>query len=496
MNIFKKETDTQKHTLYGSILFVAGFLVIAFLFPEFFGQILSEWTYQVLDVFGSSYLILGLGSVGVLLVLAFSRFGSVKLGKEKAEYSWISWIAMLYSTGMGGGLLLRAVQEPVFYYSNPPRATSLSAGEFALEYTFFHWGFTPWAIYALFGLVIGYNLYQRNGSILSSSILTGIYQKSVLATLLDFITIICTVIAVVAGVGLGSRQLLDALSFWTGIDSFTVSQSIWLVVLVCVISTFSAFLGVNRGIKIISNLNIALATLLLIFTWILGSEWIVFGMFFNALGTYLWEFIPMSLNIGDQKVSHSFLTDWTYFYWAFWLAWAPFTGVFIARISKGRTIRQFVFGTMIIPALGTFIWFSVFGSNAFRLIELGEATSENFNSIYSAIFNFFELFPYSGFGNTISTILVFTFLITSVDSAIYVLSMFTDEGKPDPKRRYRLFWGIAIGLVTIVVILFGKDQLLQSISQLLILFALPFGFMFVGMVMYLVFQLISLEKKK
>jgi glycine betaine transporter len=496
LNIFKIETDTQKHTLYGSILFVSVFLAIAFLFPELFIQKLSEWTYQVLEVFGISYLILGLGSVGILLALAFSPFGNVKLGKEKAEYSWISWIAMLYSTGMGGGLLLRAVQEPVFYYSNPPRPTSLSAGEFALEYTFFHWGFTPWGIYALFGLVIGYNLYQRNGSILSSSILIGIYKKTVLATLLDFITIVCTVIAVVAGVGLGSRQLLDAISFWMGIDSFPASQSIWLVVLVCLISTFSAFLGVNRGIKIISNLNIGLASLLLIFTWIVGSEWMVFGMFFNALGTYLWEFIPMSLNIGDQKVSHSFLTDWTYFYWAFWLAWAPFTGVFIARISKGRTIRQFVFGTMIIPALGTFVWFSVFGSNAFRLIEIGKATSENFSSIYSAIFNFYQLFTYSGFGSMISTILVFTFLITSVDSAIYVLSMFTDEGKPDPKRRYRVFWGIAIGLVTIVVIMIGKDQLLQSISQLLILFALPFGFMFVGMVLYFVNRLIKLEKKK
>jgi glycine betaine transporter len=495
LNIFKKETDTQKHTLYGSIMFVLGFLVVAFLYPEIFSQKLNDWTFRVLDAFGTYYLVLGLGSVTVLLVLAFSPYGKIKLGKEKPEYSWISWIAMLYSTGMGGGLLLRAVQEPVFYYSNPPREASLSAGEFALEYTFFHWGFTPWAIYALFGLVIGYNIYQRKGSILSSSILPNIYQKSFLATLVDFITIICTVIAVVAGVGLGSRQLLDALSFWTGIESFSSAQSIWLVLLVSLIATYSAFLGVNRGIKIISNLNIALASLLLIFTLLVGSEWMVFSTFFNALGAYLWEFIPLSLNIGNQKVSHSFLTDWTYFYWAFWLAWAPFTGVFIARISKGRTIRQFVIGTMIIPALGTFIWFSIFGSNAFQLIENGKATTEDFTSIFSAIFNFFEIFPYSGFSNTISTILVFTFLITSVDSAIYVLGMFTDEGRADPKKRYRLFWGIAIFLVTAVVILIGKDQLLQSVSQLLILFALPFGFMFAGMVGYLVYQLIRSVKK-
>ena len=495
MKFFNRPTDTQKHTLYGSGGFVLVFLVFAFWFPEFFSKKLSLLTAQVLNVFGIPYLILGLGAVGLLLVLAFSPFGNRKLGKEKPEYSWLSWIAMLYSTGMGGGLLLRAVQEPVFYYSNPPRSSPLSAGEFALEYTFFHWGFTPWAFYGLFGLVIGYNLYDRNGTILSSSILDKKYQKTVWTTMIDVLTIVCTVIGIVAGVGLGSRQLLDALSFWTGMESFSSGDTVFLVVLVCTISTFSAFLGVNKGIKIISNLNIGLASLLLVFTWVVGSEWMVFEMFFKALGTYLLDFIPMSLNIGDQKVSHSFLTDWTFFYWAFWLAWTPFTGVFIARISKGRTIRQFVIGTLIVPALGTFIWFSVFGSNAFQLIEQGKTTAGSFSSIYNAIFNFFALFPYSGFSNTVSTILVFTFLITSVDSAIFVLSMFTDEGKTEPNRRYRLFWGISIAMFTVVVILMGKDNLLQSISQLLILFALPFAFLFVGMVLSFLNSLIIKTKK-
>lgn len=495
MNIFNKPTDTQKNTLYAAGVFCMVFLVSSFLFPAFFQQKLSEWTFHSLEIFGGFNLVLGLASVLILLAIAFSPFGKKKFGTEKPEYSWLSWIAMLYSTGMGGGMLLRAVQEPVFYYTNPPRISPLSTGEFALEYTFFHWGFTPWAFYGLFGLVIGYNLYDRNGTILSSSILAKAYQKTIWATMIDVLTIICTVIGVVAGVGLGSRQLLDALSYWTGIESFTSGNTIWLVVLVCSISTFSAFLGVNKGIKIISNINIGLASLLLVFTWLVGSELMVFGMFFKALGQYLLDFIPMSLNLGYQKVSHEFLTDWTFFYWAFWLAWAPFTGVFIARISKGRTIRQFVIGTLIVPALGTFLWFSVFGSNAFRLIENGEATTDSFSSIFSAIFNFFSLYPYSDFSNAVATVLVFTFLVTSVDSAIFVLSMFTDEGKTEPNRRYRLFWGIAILMFTASVILIGKDQLLQSVSQLLILFALPFAFLFVGMVLYFIYQLISSSAK-
>lgn len=492
--IFTRPTDTQKNTLFGSGLFVVLFLVVAFWFPEAFKEKLALWTFHILDIFGTFNLLLGLGSVFVLLILVFSPIGKKKLGNEKPEYSWFSWIAMLYSTGMGAGLLLRAVQEPVYYYANPPRASVLSQGEFALQYTFFHWGLTPWAFYGLFGLVIAYNLYEKKGTILSSSVLEPKFQKTNWATMMDILTIICTLLGVVAAVGLGSRQLLEAVAYWMGFENIHSDFSLWIVVLVCVVSTFSAFLGVNRGIRIISNVNIGLASLLLILTWVLGSEWMVLGTFFKSLGMYLLEFVPMSLNISDQKVSHSFLTDWTFFYWAFWLAWAPFTGVFIARISKGRTIAQFITGTLVVPALGTFIWFTVFGSNAFELIESGKATSENFESIFSAIFNFFSLFPFPAFGNTISTILIFTFLITSVDSAIFVLGMFTDEGKTEPNKRYRLFWGVSIALFTVVVILLGKDSLLQSVSSLLILFALPFSFLYVGMVLGLLNSLIFKNK--
>lgn len=490
MNIFTRPTDTQKHTLYGSGIFVFIFLFLAFWFPENFSERLASWTSEILDVFGIFNLIVGFGSVLVLLAITLSPVGKRKLGNEKPEYSWFSWIAMLYSTGMGAGLLLRAVQEPIFYYSHPPRDSMLSPGEFALQYTFFHWGLTPWAFYGLFGLVIAYNLYEKNGTILSSSVLEKRLQKTIWATIMDILTIICTLLGVVAAVGLGSRQLLEAVVYWMGLENIPSNFSLWIVFLVCGVSTFSAFLGVKKGIKLISNLNIGLASILLVFTLFVGSEWSVIGIFIKSLGIYLLEFIPMSLNIGVQKVSHSFLTDWTFFYWAFWLAWAPFTGVFIARISKGRTIRQFITGTLVVPAFGTFIWFTVFGSNAFKLIETGQATAENFESIFSAIFNFFSFFPYPIFSNTISTVLVFTFLITSVDSAIFVLGMFTDQGNTEPKKRYRLFWGVSIALFTVVVILLGKDSLLQSVSSLLILFALPFSFLYVGMVLSLLKSLI------
>lgn len=486
-----KKLNTLKSGLFVTGIFIALFLLTAFLFPDFYRIKLAVWTHAILEVFGGFYLFLGLGAVLVLLVLSLSSIGSRRLGAEEPEYSWFSWIAMLYSTGMGAGLLLRAVQEPMYYYNNPPRESLLSRSEFALQYTFFHWGLTPWAFYGLFGLVIAYNLYERNGTVLSSSILGRAWKNSVLGGIMDAITILCTLLGVVAAAGLGSRQLLEAISYWTGSASLASGHAVFLVLLVGALATLSAFLGLTKGIRSLSNMNICLALALLLFVGVMGADWMLLASLFKVTGLYLLEFVPMSLNLGAFQVSHEFLTGWTYFYWAFWLSWAPFTGVFIARISKGRTIRQFIMGTLIVPVLGTFLWFTFFGSSAFELVETGKIAAGQFGSIYSAIFNFFSAFPASGWSNSITTILVFTFLITSVDSAIFVLSMFSRQGNPRPGKKIRLFWGAAISLTTIAVILIGRDHLLESVSQLLILFALPFSFLFVFMIMHFVYKVMK-----
>lgn len=482
--------DLKTSTRIVTGLFCFLFLSIALAFPEFFKIKLGEWTAEILEVFGGFYLFLGFVAVVAMILIALSPLGKRKLGDGEPEYSWYSWIAMLYSTGMGAGLLLRAVQEPVFYFSNPPRESDLSIGDFALEYTFFHWGFTPWAFYGLFGLVIASNLFHKDKTILSSSVLPSRFSRSIGAVAMDSLTIICTLLGVVAAVGLGSRQLLDAIAYWFGWEAVSSDQAIFPVLAICVLAMISAYSGVNKGIRILSNLNIGMAIGLMLFTWYIGVSGIVPGALFRSITGYLIDFIPMSLNLDRWEVSHQFLTDWTIFYWAFWLAWAPFTGVFIARISKGRSIRSFVIGTMLIPSIGTFLWFSVFGTNAFALIDSGLSSAEKFDSIYSAIFNFFALFPLSPLSNTVTTVLIITFLITSVDSAIFVLSMFSDEGKTEPSKKIRLFWGVSIPLFTVAVILIGKDQLLSSVSQLLILFALPFSFLFTGMVGYFIYRIV------
>jgi glycine betaine transporter len=241
----------------------------------------------------------------------------------------------------------------------------------------------------------------------------------------------------------------------------------------------SAYFGVRRGISLLSNLTIGGASFLLIFAWLSGTPLLNLKDFLLGLAAYLMDFIPMSLNLGKAKVGDDFLRDWTYFYWAFWLAWAPFTGVFIARISKGRSIRELIIGTLLVPSLGTFFWFAVFGSNSIQLLQTGIVDQKAFSSIYSSLFNYFSAYPFPQLSNLVASFLVGAFLITSIDSAIFVLSMFTDDGKTEPRPRIRIFWGVSILVFTSLLVLMGKDQLLESVSNLLILFALPFSFVFV-----------------
>jgi glycine betaine transporter len=463
------------------------FIGLAGFFPIRLRGWLEEYTFKSLDLFGDYYLYLGFFIVVCLLIIAFSKWGALRLGEGEPEYPLFSWVAMLYSTGMGAGLLLRAVQEPVHFLNFPPAVPDYELEVYALQYTFFHWGLTPWAFYGMFGLIIAYNLYLKKRTILSSAILESDYQKPRYITPIDTMTVISTLLGVVAAVGLGSRQLLEGFAFIANIPSIPSGYAVIVVALIGAVATASAYLGVSRGIKILSNLNICLALFLLAFTFFNGDMLMIGERFIKALVFYFRDFIPMSLNLGANQVSKAFLTDWTYFYWAFWLAWAPFTGVFIARISKGRTVRSMVLGSLLIPSLGTFVWFSTFGSEAFSLLVDVEDPGAWFDSIYTGIFHFLNFLPFSEVTNVIAFLLIATFLITSVDSAIYVLSMFTDGGSSQPMKLLRMFWGVVLVLFTGSVIIIGQEELLNSVSRMLILFALPFSFMFLGMVMYFVF---------
>ncbi|WP_026915176.1 BCCT family transporter [Christiangramia portivictoriae] len=463
-------------TLSATILLIGSFFIL--LFTEQFYEAIEIGSVWVREYFGTFYLWLGLGCVFFLFIIAMSKIGKIKLGNSPPEYDRLSWIAMLYSAGMGAGILLRAVQEPVYMYLNPPIETGSSAKIIALEYTFYQWGFTAWAFYGLFALIIAFSLFVEKQDIRLSSSLQ-VFQGNRWGKSIDILTILTTVIGLVAAIGLGTSQIEGGISHLRSKDPGNLLPNLFLILVICVLAFFSAWAGVNKGIKRISNWNIYTTVTLLLFVFFLGNIPEMILNFFQSLYHYVFDFIPLSLASGDLDPGKQFLTDWTYYYWAFWLAWAPFTGVFIARISKGRSIRELIFGVLLIPSLGSFFWFSVFGTSAFELIGEISTYNNEFGNVFTSLFIFIENYPFPAFSSLIIIILLVSFLVTSVDSAIFVLSMFTDKGNPEPKKKYRLVWAVLILIFCEAIIVLGHTKpdsnVLTAMQKFLIISSLPFA---------------------
>ena len=391
---------------------------------------------------------------------------------------------MLYSAGMGAGILLRAVQEPVFMQQNPPYTAELSPEIHGLEYTFFQWGFTPWAFYGLFAMIVGYALFVKHKKVRVSTTIEDTIPNKIARQGIDIVTIITTVFGLIAAIGLGTTQINGGLNHLFSRE-FGLLTTLLLAILISILAFISVWRGVNKGIKVISKFNILVTLFLLIYVFITSDIWAIITSFFQATFAYVIDFVPMSIAFGPYDPGIEFLTDWTFYYWAFWLAWAPFTGIFIARISKGRTLRQLLLGVMIIPSLGTFIWFSVFGTSAFQLIEGWGQYNGEFDNVFTSIFVFFQSYPSSAWLNLVTVLLLVSFLVTSVDSAVLVLSMFSDQGKKVPRRSHRLMWSAIVLLSTLALILLGHAKedidVLTAIQKLLIITSLPFSFFMVVM---------------
>ncbi|MGB3775851.1 MAG: BCCT family transporter, partial [Leeuwenhoekiella sp.] len=442
--------------------------------------------------FGAFYLYLGLACVLLVLTVALSPCGKYKLGQpnEKPAFNRLAWISMLYSAGMGAGILLRAVQEPVFMLQNPPLRTEATAEIIALEFTFYQWGFTAWAFYAIFALAIGYAIFKRKLPVATSSCFARLFKKekskraSRIFMGIDMLTILTTVFGLVAALGLGASQIKGGLNHLFNAD-FSYVIIIVLVLLIGILALLSALSGVEKGIKAISSFNIYLTVSLLLFVFLQSDTLAILQSFGEASYRYIIDFIPMSLAIGNYDPGEQFLTDWTYYYWAFWLAWAPFTGIFIARISQGRTLREIIIGVLLLPSLGTFFWFSTFGESAFTMIENWGTYQGEFDNVFTSIFKFLENYPLQAIVNSVVILLLVSFLVTSVDSAIYVLSMFTDK-RPDPGRMHRIFWGIALMVFSVAIVLLGQarqdSDVLSAMQKLLIITSLPLSLLMVLMI--------------
>ncbi|WP_338754194.1 glycine betaine uptake BCCT transporter [Bacillus sp. FJAT-52991] len=483
--------------------YAAAIVLIAVIFgvaaPESFEAVTANLKEFLTSTFGWYYLILVSVIVLFCLLLIFSPVGTIKLGKpdDKPEYSTPTWFAMLFSAGMGIGLVFWGAAEPLSHFAkNPPlsEAGSNDALKESMRYTFFHWGIHAWAIYALVALVLAYYKFRKDEPGLISATLTpilGSKARGPIGTIIDVIAVFATIVGVATTLGFGAAQINGGLSYLFGIP---INFNIQLVIIVVttILFVISAMSGLGKGIKILSNTNMVLAVLLLGLVLILGPTLLIFNMFTDTLGSYFQNIITMSFQIAPLNEEHrSWINDWTIFYWAWWISWAPFVGIFIARVSKGRTIREFLIGTLLMPALLSFFWFSVFGVSAMDLQMSGAVDLTN-NATETVLFAVFNEFPWSSVLSIIGITLISTFFITSADSATFVLGMQTTYGSLTPPNRVKLTWGIAQSLIAIVLLYSGG---LQALQNALIIVAFPFSFIMILMMMSL-YKSLSIERKQ
>ena len=474
----------KNHSIIAGFIFGVVILMVGLIIPKTFTETLNQVNVLLLSTFTSFYLWLGFLIVVLSMVLIFLPFSKQRLGNEQAEYSLFSWIALLYSTGMGSGLLLRAVQEPVYYLNHPPIQSS-NLQSTALQYTFFHWGLTPWSFYSLFGLIVAHNLYNQKAQSFLEAIIPQNKSK-ILKDGFNIFIILITIVGVVASLGLGTGQFMGGINSYFNINLGT-NYLLLCILFMGIIATLSALTGIQKAIKFLADFDIIISLALLVFIAFFLDYNHFFTQTFTAFKDYIIGFPAMSLSLGKYTVSDSFLKDWTVFYWAFWLAWVPFTGIFIARISKGRTIRQFLVATILIPTLATVVWFAVFGNKVFEIMATKGVYHQQFDSIFTSLFNFLRFFPFSEFTIIITAMLVLIAIINSVDSAIFVVSMFSDNGSENPSKKHKLLWGIIITATAIGLTAVGSKNLLNAVSNLLIIMAFPFSLVY----LYIIVQFMS-----
>ena len=466
------------------VFFISAGLIIAF---SIYGALFSE---QASAVFGEvqSWLVhqfgwLYMSSVAVffifVLALALSRFADIKLGPDDSEpdYSYTSWFAMLFSAGMGIGLMFFGVAEPVMHFASPPvgEGGTVEAAREAMRITFFHWGLHAWAIYIVVGLSLAYFSFRHGLPLTIRSALYPIIGERIYGPIghaVDIFAVLGTMFGVATSLGLGVMQVNAGLNYLFDVPDTTGVQVV-LIGIITLMATASVVSGLDAGIRRISELNLLLALTLVVFMLVAGPTVVLMTSLVQNVGMYLSSIVDMTFKLYAYEPTE-WIGNWTLFYWAWWIAWSPFVGMFIARVSRGRTIRQFVVGVLFVPAGFTFVWLSFFGNTALHraLSETGggiaDAVAANINT---ALFVLLEQMPWAGLTSLIATILVITFFVTSSDSGSLVIDMITSGGTEEPPTWQRVFWALSEGVVAAVLLLAGGLKALQTAS---ITSALPF----------------------
>ena len=476
----------NKPVFVTSSILIVGFIIFGSLFSETAAALFSFLQDFIAEKFRWLFIILFNVALVFCIYLAASRYGDIRLGKqtERAQYSLFSWIAMLFSAGIGIGLVYWGTAEPLYHFMAPPigEGQTVESAKQAMNLSFLHWGLHAWAIYTVVALSLAYFHFRRGLPLSIRSTLYPILGQKIYGKwghTVDILAVFGTMFGVVTSLGLGVMQINSGLEGLFGIPNTLTVQFI-IIAFVTSLACGSLMLGLDKGIKRLSDINMGLTGILLAFMVILGPTLFIFDSFIENIGNYLANIVTLS-TWSEAYSGTDWQSAWTIFYWAWWVSWSPFVGVFIARISRGRTIREFVFGVLLIPMTILFFWFTAFGGVAIQM-ELLAAISPDLVSpglvaavqadTGSAIFKLVEYYPFTKPITLLIVVMIVLWFVTSSDSASFVIDMLTAGGDTNPPKIQRLFWAIMQGVIAAILLAAGGLGALQAAA---IVAGLPFA---------------------
>ncbi|MBR7889677.1 BCCT family transporter [Marinomonas sp. A79] len=484
---------TNKFMCIASSLMVFAFVMFAVTDVTFSNKVFNAFNGWITTNLSWYYIAVVSGVLGFSIWVALSRFGKIRLGRddESPEFGFVAWFSMLFSCAIGTGLLFWSIGEPIMHMQGNPFMTmegiqpnTVEAAQMAIKITMFHWGLHGWSVYILVGLCLAYFSYRRG---LPLTVRSGLYPllgeriNGPIGHAVDLLAIFSTLFGTATTLGLGVSQMNAGLNYLFGMSISTQSQLI-LIAVVTLVATLSALSGVGRGIKTLSIWNIRLSVLVIVFFVVAGPTVFLLDLAVSSVGDYAVSFVAMGFWV-DLNPEGQWQGWWTIFYWGWWLSWGPLVGMFIARISRGRTIRQFMLSALIIPPLGGFIWIVVFGGTALHidLFQGGHLTQVVNDDITQALYSTIEALGVESLTGPVallSTILIVTWFVTSADSGTLVISTIISQGSAHPPKWLRLAWGVGLGVVSAVLLLAGGLDALKTAS---IIAAFPFSIILVFM---------------
>lgn len=489
--------SSSNAVLWISVALILALLLVAGLAPERMSSAADAAMQWVTATSGWSLLVIPLGLIALLLVLALTRVGEIRLGPDdsRPEYPTYAWIAMLLGAVMGIGMITYGVAEPASHLVAPPHGLaepgSRDAVVDALRFTFLDWGLHAWAVFAIFGLAIGYSTHRLGNKGLVSPILRpliGRHADGALGRAVDVLVILSTLFGTTTSLGLGAAQISQGLAQITGLELTTTGVQIVVIALVTVLFTASAMSGIGRGIRHLSEATMVIAAALLLFVLVTGpTSWLI-NVFLRSLGGYVGDFVEISLLLPTDGEDLAWMQGWTYFMMAWWISWGAFVGIFLARISRGRTIRQFVLVVLGVPTLVFSVWFSVFGGSAMfmdleRGTSIGDAAAEDVNT---AFFGLLDQLPLTTLTSVVAVGLVVLYFITGADSNTYVLAVLSSDGHLEPGRWVTCLWGLLTGATAAVLLYAGG---LEALQTAVMLSAAPFILVILALAISLVMML-------